>query len=325
MFNTAYADGEGHIAYVYNARLPRRPEGFDWSQPLPGDTSAAVWREYLPFDELPRVVDPPSGFVQTCNGTPFRTTTGEGNPDPALFPASLGLEAHLTNRGLRALDLLGRDASITSEELDAYKCDVAYAAESEIARNVDALLSADPPRDPLTLEALAHLRTWDRRADAGNRAAALVLLTMAVDEKARIRVQPADALFGRLREAAQALKARFGRLDVPWSDVNRLQRGAADIGIDGGPDLLRAVYSEKTPDGRRRGVAGDSYVLIAEWDRSGRVRSKSIHQFGSATKDARSPHFADQAELFARCGFKPVWLDEADIRAHLEREYRPGE
>jgi penicillin amidase/acyl-homoserine-lactone acylase len=98
-----------------------------------------------------------------------------------------------------------------------------------------------------------------------------------------------------------------------------------DIGIDGAPDLLRAVYSEAAPDGRRRGVAGDSYVLIAEWDKDGRVRSKSIHQFGSATKDERSPHFADQAALFARCGFKPVWLDEADIRAHLEREYRPGD
>ena len=325
MFNTAYADGEGHIAYVYNARLPRRAEGFDWSRHLPGDTSATLWRDDLAFEELPRVVDPPSGFVQTCNGTPFRTTTGEGNPDPRLFERALGIETHMTNRGLRALELLGADESITSEELDAYKCDVTYAADSEVARNVDALLATPPPRDPLTLEALALLRAWDRRADADNRGAALALLTMAVDDKGRIRVQPVGTLFERLRVAAQSLKSRFGRLDVPWSEVNRLQRGTLDIGVDGGPDLLRAVYTDKTSDGRRRGIAGDSYVLIAEWDRAGRVRSKSIHQFGSATKDARSPHFADQAPLFARCGFKPVWLDEADIRAHLEREYRPGE
>lgn len=325
MFNTAYADREGHIAYFYNARLPRRPDGFEWAEHLPGDTSAALWREYLPFDELPRVIDPPSGFVQTCNGTPFRTTTGEGNPDPSQFARSLGIEAHLTNRGLRALELLGGDPSIAAEELDAYKCDVTYSADSEMARNVEALLEAPAPGDPLTLEALARLRTWDRRADAANRGAALALATMAVDEKGRIRAQPPGVLFERLREAARSLEARFGRLDVSWSEMNRLRRGATDIGIDGGPDLLRAVYSEKAPDGRRRGVAGDSYVLMAEWDGSGRVRSRSIHQFGSATKDARSPHFADQAALFARCGWKPVWLDEEDIRAHLEREYRPGD
>ena len=55
------------------------------------------------------------------------------------------------------------------------------------------------------------------------------------------------------------------------------------------------------------------------------MRSRSIHQFGSATLDERSKHYADQAPLFAEQRLKPVWLDEAEIRAHLEREYRPGE
>ncbi len=325
MFNTAYADAQGHIAYVYNARLPRRAEGFDWSRHLPGDTSATVWTESLPFEALPAVVDPPSGFVQTCNGSPFRTTTGEGNPDPGAFARSLGIETFLTNRGLRALELLGADESITAEELDAYKCDVSYSAESALARDVAALLAAPPPRDELTLKALSVLRGWDRRADAQSRGAALALLTLGVDDKGRIRAEPVEVLMGRLRETAQALESRFGRVDVPWSEVNRLRHGDTDIGLDGGPDLLRAVYGERTEDGRVRGVAGDSLVMIAEWDAAGRVRSKSVHQFGSATRDPRSPHFADQAPLFAQCGWKPVWLDEADVRAHLEREYRPGE
>ncbi len=325
MFNTAYADAQGHIAYVYNARLPRRAEGFDWSRHLPGDTSATVWTESLPFEALPAVVDPPSGFVQTCNGSPFRTTTGEGNPDPGAFARSLGIETFLTNRGLRALELLGADESITAEELDAYKCDVSYSAESALARNVAALLAAPPPRDELTLKALSVLRGWDRRADAQSRGAALALLTLGVDDKGRIRAEPVEVLMGRLRETAQALESRFGRVDVPWSEVNRLRHGDTDIGLDGGPDLLRAVYGERTEDGRVRGVAGDSLVMIAEWDAAGRVRSKSVHQFGSTTRDPRSPHFADQAPLFAQCGWKPVWLDEADVRAHLEREYRPGE
>jgi acyl-homoserine-lactone acylase len=61
-----------------------------------------------------------------------------------------------------------------------------------------------------------------------------------------------------------------------------------------------------------------------EWDAAGAVHSRSIHQFGSGSTRPGSPHFADQAPLFARHQLKPVWLDEADIRANLEREYRPG-
>jgi acyl-homoserine lactone acylase PvdQ len=73
------------------------------------------------------------------------------------------------------------------------------------------------------------------------------------------------------------------------------------------------------------GIAGDSYVLLAEWDPEGRVRSWSVQPYGSAVADARSPHYADQASLFAERRLKPVWLDESEIRAHLEREYRPAD
>jgi acyl-homoserine-lactone acylase len=327
MFNCAYADADGHIAYVYNARIPKRAPGYDWRRPVPGDTSATLWTETLPFDALPMVVDPPSGFVQTTNGSPFLTTTGDGNPDPAAFDATLGIETHQTNRGRRALALLGADESITSDELDAIKWDVAYDAESDAARAIDALLAAPPPRDPLTLEALEVLKTWDRRADASNRAAALALLTLDVDDRGRIRSDGPGILFDRLRAGATLLKQHFGRLDPPWGDVNRLRHGKADLPLAGAPDMLRAIYAKRVadPDGRRRGDVGDSYVLIAEWDRAGRVRSRSIHQFGSATLDEASKHYADQAPLFAEQRLKPVWMDEAEIRAHLEREYRPGE
>ena len=128
----------------------------------------------------------------------------------------------------------------------------------------------------------------------------------------------------KLGAAARGLQSHFGRLDVPWTDVLRLRRGPVDLGLFGGPDLLHAVYGQPGDDGRIEGVAGDSYILLVEWDPQGRVSSRSIHPYGSATLDARSPHYADQAPLFAAGRLKPVWLDEADIRAHLEREYRPG-
>jgi penicillin amidase/acyl-homoserine-lactone acylase len=125
-------------------------------------------------------------------------------------------------------------------------------------------------------------------------------------------------------DVAHKLKQAHGRIDVPWQQVNRLVRGTVDLGLGGGPDILHAIYGGDIVNGRVAGRAGDCYVLMVTFDKDG-VTSQSIHQYGSATLDETSPHYADQARLFARREMKPVWLDEADIRANLESEYAPGD
>jgi len=325
MFNVGYADREGHIFYVYNARLPLRSEGYDWSGIVPGNTSRTLWTESLPFDRLPQVRDPPSGFVQNCNSSPFHTTVGDGNPEPSAYSPAFGIETRMTNRSLRALELLGADEQITREEFDQYKFDITYASASVMAARIRQLLAAPVPADPLTRQALDLLRGWDRAAAADSRAAALAVMALAPADETEADLPPPSVLDERLAAAARRLQAQFGRIDVPWHDVLRLRHGTLDVGLFGGPDLLHAVYGRPGSDGRIAGVAGDSYILLVEWDREGRVSSRSIQPYGSATLDAHSPHYADQAPLFAACRLKPVWMDESEIRAHLEREYRPGE
>jgi acyl-homoserine-lactone acylase len=325
MFNCGYADREGNIEYVYNARLPRRRGASEEAGYLRGDTSATLWTEYLPFEELPRVTNPPSGFVVNSNSSPFEATLGPGNPDPARYPGDLGIETHLTNRALRALELFGGDEPITREAFDRYKFDTAYSPRSTTARRFHELLDGRLPEDALVREAADLLRRWDLNTDPGNPAAALALLTLKPKDDDQSPPLERFALLSRLEEAAQTLQRTFGRLDVPWGEVQRLRRGAVDLPLDGGPDTLHAVYARRAGDGRLVGWAGDSYVLQVEWDRGGEVHSRSIHQYGSATLDERSPHYADQAPLFARHELKPVWRDETEIRRHLEREYRPGQ
>lgn len=131
---------------------------------------------------------------------------------------------------------------------------------------------------------------------------------------------------GSYRAAVRTLLRHHGRLDVPWGEVNRFRRGSLDAPASGGPDVLRAIEDfELEPDGTYTARSGDSLVMFVEWDRGGRQRVETIHQFGSATLDETSPHYADQAPLFLREETKTIAMDEVELRAQLERDYRPGE
>jgi len=77
----------------------------------------------------------------------------------------------------------------------------------------------------------------------------------------------------------------FGRLDVPWRDVNLLIRGKKKWPLQGGPDTLRCVmgFWDET-ENCFKAMTGDTYVLLVRWDKAGNVSSESIHQFGSALR-----------------------------------------
>lgn len=322
MFNTVYATARGQVGYVYNARLPLRAPGFDWRGTLPGDSPEALWSEVVPFDRLPAVHDPPSGFVQNANSSPFRTTLGPGNPDPARYPPAFGIETRMTNRALRLLELLGQDESITADELLAYKYDATYSSRSALAAGLRQLLAGPVPADPLAARALALLGGWRLGAEGDDRAAALALALFEPEHDDRA-LDGATAR-ARLSEVAARLQADFGRLDPRLDEVQRLRHDAVDLGLGGGPDLLRALYTRPAEKGRRVSHTGDSLLILVDWDASGRVSARAVQPYGAAPNRPGSAHRADQAALFARRELRPVWFDEAAVRAHLESELRLG-
>ena len=127
-----------------------------------------------------------------------------------------------------------------------------------------------------------------------------------------------------LRRAIASLQTHFGRIDPEWGQVNRFRRGKLDLAIDGGPDTYRAVYGEPQTDGTLTAVDGDTLIMFVTWDRNGRLSSESVHQFGSATLDPRSPHYADQSPLFVAMKTKPVLFTWNELKDHIEADYRPG-
>ncbi|MDP6338831.1 MAG: acylase [Candidatus Marinimicrobia bacterium] len=325
MFNTAYADKNGNLYYVYNALLPiRGSDNYDWEGIVPGNTAYSLWRGYFGFDNLPQVVNPQSGFIQNCNSTPFLASIGTDNPDGSFYPRNLGIEMFQTNRALRAHETFGADESITREEFYNYKFDTKYSEKSVMGANLRKFMEEASSEDPDVQDALALLRNWDLDTDSSSTA-----MHLAYDA-IRPRSDPADynydygEIMARLEKTVKETKEQFGKLDVKWGDIHRLRRGKTDLALSGGPDILRAIYSREK-NGVREGRAGDCYFEIVEWDTEGNVSAQSIHQFGSATRDTNSVHYDDQAKLFAKHQMKPVWMTLEDIKLNLEKAYRPGE
>ncbi|WP_227394426.1 penicillin acylase family protein [Jeotgalibacillus aurantiacus] len=64
--NFVFAGKDGTIAYKANGRIPIRETG-DGQLPVPGDSETYRWTGYVPFDELPTVVNPEKGYIATAN------------------------------------------------------------------------------------------------------------------------------------------------------------------------------------------------------------------------------------------------------------------
>ncbi|GLC89434.1 penicillin acylase family protein [Lysinibacillus piscis] len=64
--NFVFASKDGTIAYKANGQIPIRKQG-DGQLPVPGDSSEYGWEGFIPWNELPTVVNPKEGFIATAN------------------------------------------------------------------------------------------------------------------------------------------------------------------------------------------------------------------------------------------------------------------
>ncbi|HWA91379.1 MAG TPA: acylase [Rhizomicrobium sp.] len=320
--NYVYADEKGNIGYLYNGQFPVRKAGVNWQDYLPGDRSDLIWHDIVPFDRLPQLWNPKSGYVFNSNNTPFQATDPADDLKASDYPSWMGIQSNMTNRAWRALETFGVDPKITAQAFRKYKFDISYSKRSEVAQMIAELCVH--PTEADVKRGCAVLTHWDRSTGIHDRGAALAVMMAAPVGRARHEHDYSLTPLTSLRTAMTLLKIHFGRLDPEWGEVNRFVRGRVNLPIDGGPDTYRAVYGEPQDDGTLKAVDGDTFIMFVTWDKGGHLSSESIHQFGSATLDAHSRHYADQAPLFVAMKTKPVLFTRDLLKGHIEADYRPG-
>jgi acyl-homoserine-lactone acylase len=336
MFNAMYADDAGNIFYLYNGAVPRRSRKFDWAKPVDGSTSETEWHGFHSIDELPQLLNPKSGFVQNCNSTPFTTTVG-GNPDPSEYPKYMVGEGDTARARISRRILWNRDKFTFDDWARAGFNTYVIEAETEIPRLAERweeLKRSDAPRAMKLERVISELREWDHVGrDSSVPMTLFALWFWKQDRDPKCKLDP----IGTIEQIVSDLNKDFGTWEVPWGEINRLERvqsggeepfsdSRESLPVPGGPGPIGIVFNfyARPEKGQREhfGVAGHSFVSVVDF--GPKVEAKSVLVFGESA-DPTSPHYFDQARLYANQQFKPAWFYLEDIRKHTEHTYHPGE
>ena len=269
--NVMVADTSGNIYYQRTGRVPKRPEGYDWSKPVDGSTSKTEWLGFHPSSDLLQVTNPKQGYMQNCNVPPDAMMENSPfSPDqtiPYLF-ADLSHSARRggwTNlRGARAVELLKADSRITAEKAMAIASDIRpFSAPRwvEVLKMADEKFGSGQATYPDYIAGIKDVRSWNYELAADSRAALkyaywrIQLLEDIGGSRMRNMAQRVDYLREPLGEATKPpalrdeelqqavnsfakamvkLKSNFGTLEKTYGDVFRVGRGDLSWPCEGG-------------------------------------------------------------------------------------------
>jgi penicillin G amidase len=234
--NVVYSDDQGHIAYHAIGKVPVRPAGLE---DKPVQDASHEWQGYIPFDQMPNTVDPPSGFLATANS---RVTSNK-------FPTPLTDEWAEPYRAERIYkSLQGRD-HLTPKDMIAMQTDVYSEVDQELAHRFAYAIDQTPNADARLKKAADLMRSWDGKLTTDSAAASLV-------------TQARYALWPLILEPKLGKDADEYR----WSESNFAEE---EIVMHGSNDWLPTSYKnwdELLADAVRKGMEkGKAPSDIADW------------------------------------------------------------
>lgn len=335
--NVMYGDIYGNMYYVRTGRVPIRPSGYDWSRPVPGNTSATEWLGIHGQEDLVQILNPPAGFMQNCNISPGTMTTNSPLT-PNRYPEYVynDSEDRSNARGRRFMEIMEEMDEVTKEDALRIATDTqiqgmdvwqqalvdAYETHSEefkdLAEAVDIIDGWDHRADIDSIGMTLFFAWWEFSREFGDEIPAKL-----IRERKPLPPDAQRVMLKALRKATSYMQKTYGDIRVPWGNVHRLKRGEETWPLAGvakhGLVTLRAIGG---PDPDEHGIIyadGGQFCTMVVFLKHP-VRSYSVFPFGQS-EDPHSPHYKDQAEKFFTKGLlKPTWYQREGLLNHLESE-----
>ena len=333
--NSVVADLDGNIAYTYRGRTHRRTDPQAARRgPLDGSTSATLWGELIPFEELPSVTNPASGWLQNCNDSPWYVTDDVGF-GPGDVPEELHAGDHLGVRGRRVTELIKAGlGSIDVEYAKAIALDHKMVAWDSVRSVLQTALqeSANAGYDRQA-EAEAHaalLFDWDGRATQDSEAMSLFAEWFLLLEKQMSFLNPAAIDAGMRRtmveelvHASDLMKSYHGSDRVPWGQIHGIERDGGWYPTSGGRNKeigssRLGVWDKRDNQNRFAIKGGNNFMMVIRLKQGESPQAWTMKPYGQSA-DPASPHYADLTALYSADSLRQTFYDEADFRAHAVR------
>ncbi|WP_163378860.1 penicillin acylase family protein [Cyclobacterium sp. SYSU L10401] len=347
--NTVFADAEGNIAYFHGNFIPKRDTSFDFSRPVDGSDPATDWQGLHTVAESIVIHNPQTGWIQNCNSTPF-TAAGPYSPKQKDYPYYMAPDAE-NFRGIHAVDLLSQASTISLDDLIALGYDPYLPAFEYLIPELLAAFEANGASYRDLAAPKEVLKQWDYKTGEGSVAMSLAhfygmwfnrqigspyqLIPFNQKEGNELDYEAEDVLEA-FNAAVEQLEADFGSWEMPWGEINRFQRLSGDIdlayddskeslpiGLASGRWGALASFGASARENTKKlyGSSGNSFVAAVEFGE--KVRAKSLLA-GGQNSDPESPHFDDQAQMYADGSFKEVAYYREDVEKRAEETYHPG-
>lgn len=150
--NYAVADVHGNFGYLHAGKIPIRSASNGW-RAVPGWTGDYEWEGYIPHDELPKSINPETGYAVTCN----QRVAGHDYP----YYVGLSFTPEYRARRVQTRILALEPGTATVEDMAGIHAD----RVSHPARIFAEALGRVTPLDADSAEAQGLLRSWDYRMD----------------------------------------------------------------------------------------------------------------------------------------------------------------
>ncbi|WP_075981694.1 penicillin acylase family protein [Bacillus massilinigeriensis] len=146
--NFVFASNDGTIAYKANGKIPIRKKG-DGLLPVPGWTDEYGWVGYIPFDELPKTVNPDEGFISTANNKVISDK----------YPYHISHNWAQPYRQMRIQEVLKAKNKLTIKDMQELQMDKMNLQAREFVPLF--LKELNDNKDKRLVEALEQLKDWN--------------------------------------------------------------------------------------------------------------------------------------------------------------------